>query len=66
MIVNRKRDLHVGGCLCHISYRIEETYVKVGKSWKYLYRAVDSAGQTIECMLSARRDVSAAALLYER
>jgi transposase-like protein len=26
-------------------YRLDETYVKVGKSWKYLYRAVDSAGR---------------------
>ena len=42
------------------SYRIDETYVKVGSEWKYLYRAVDSAGDTIEFMLSAKRDVSAA------
>jgi len=42
------------------SYRLDETYVKVGKGWKYLYRAVDSQGQTIEFMLSARRDVFAA------
>ncbi len=26
------------------SYRLDETYVKVGKDWKYLYRAVDSIG----------------------
>jgi len=42
------------------SYRIDETYVKVGKSWKYLYRAVDKEGNTIEFMLSAKRDVFAA------
>jgi len=42
------------------SYRIDETYIKVGKSCKYLYRAVDKEGQTIEFMLSAKRDVSAA------
>ncbi len=42
------------------SYRLDETYVKVGKEWKYLYRAIDSTGQTIEFMLSAKRDVSAA------
>ncbi len=42
------------------SYRLDETYVKVGTEWKYLYRAVDSMGDTIEFMLSAKRDVSAA------
>src|SRR5918997_3889597 len=41
------------------SYRIDATYVKVGRKWKYLYRAVDSAGGTIEFILSANRDVSA-------
>jgi transposase-like protein len=42
------------------SYRLDETYVKDGTEWKYLYRAVDSAGQTVELMLSARRDAHAA------
>ncbi len=41
------------------SYRVAETYVKVGRSRKCLYRAVDKEGQTIEFMLSAKRDVSA-------
>jgi transposase-like protein len=35
------------------SYRVDETYIKVGKSCKYLYRAVDKEGNTIEFMLSA-------------
>jgi len=48
------------------SYRIDETYVKVGKSWKYLYRAVDREGQTIEFMLSAKRDVSAAKRFFKK
>ena len=42
------------------SRRIDETSVKVGTEWKYLYRALDPAGDTIEFMLSAKRDVSAA------
>ncbi len=46
--------------LAGASYRIDETYVKVGKQWKYLYRALDKYGNTIEFMLSAKRDVSAA------
>jgi transposase-like protein len=48
------------------SYRLDETYVKVGTEWKYLYRAVDSTGQTIEFMLSARRDVSAAKRFFKK
>jgi transposase-like protein len=48
------------------SYRIDETYVKVGKGWKYLYRAVDKDGQTIEFMLSAKRDVSAAKRFFKK
>jgi hypothetical protein len=48
------------------SYRIDETYVKVGREWEYLYRAVDSAGSTIEFMLSAKRDISAAKRFFKK
>jgi len=48
------------------SFRVDETYIKVGKSCKYLYRAVDKAGQTIEFMLSAKRDVSAAKRFFKK
>jgi transposase-like protein len=48
------------------SYRIDETYIKVGKTCKYLYRAVDKQGQTIEFMLSAKRDVSAAKRFFKK
>ena len=48
------------------SFRIDETYVKVGKSWKYLYRALDKEGQTIEFMLSAKRDISAAKRFFKK
>jgi transposase-like protein len=37
------------------SYKVDETYIKVGKQCKYLYRAVDKEEQTIEFMLSAKR-----------
>jgi transposase, IS6 family len=47
-------------------YRIDETYVKVGREWKYLYRAVDSAGNTVEFMLSAKRDISAAKRFFKK
>lgn len=48
------------------SYQVDETYIKVGKSCTYLYRAVDSTGQTIEFMLSAKRDVSAAKRFFKK
>lgn len=48
------------------SYRLDETYVKVGTQWQYLYRAVDSLGCTIEFVLSARRDVSAAKRFFKK
>jgi len=48
------------------SFRIDETYVKFGKSWKYLYRAVDKEGATVEFMLSAKRDVPAAKRFFKK
>ena len=48
------------------SYRLDETYVKVGTGWKYLYGAVDSVGRTVGFMLSARRDVSAAKRFFKK
>ena len=43
------------------SWRVDETYIKVKGKWKYVYRAVDSDGNTLEFMLSAKRDKKAAA-----
>jgi transposase-like protein len=48
------------------SFRVGETYIKVGKQCKYLYRAADKEGQTIEFMLSAKRDVSAAKRFFKK
>jgi len=48
------------------SYRVDETHIKVGKTCKYLYRAVDKKGNTIEFMLSAKRDVLAAKRLFKK
>jgi IS6 family transposase len=42
------------------SYRIDETYIKVKGKDRYLYRAVDSTGQTIDFLLTAKRDAAAA------
>ena len=42
------------------SWRMDETYVKVGGEWVYLYRAVDQAGPTVDFYVSQNRDVNAA------
>ena len=43
-----------------ISWRLDETYIKVRGQWKYLYRAVDKVGDTIDFLLTAKRDTKAA------
>ena len=42
------------------------TYIKVAGQWKYLYRAVDSCGDTVDFLLTARRDKAAARRFLER
>ena len=42
------------------SWRVDETYVRIGGTWTYLYRAIDSRGDTIDFMVSPRRDLVAA------
>ncbi|MFM0394869.1 IS6 family transposase [Paraburkholderia phytofirmans] len=51
----RKRKRPVGK-----NSRVDETYVKVKGQWKYLYRAVDKAGNTVDSLLRAHRDKPAA------
>jgi putative transposase len=41
-------------------YNIDETYIKVKGQWRYLYRAVDKTGQTIDFLLTEERDEQAA------
>ena len=48
------------------SWRVDETYIEVKGEWKYLYRAVDSAGHTLDFMLSAKRDGKAAARFFRK
>ena len=47
------------------SWRMDETYIKVKGKWVYLYRAVDSHGDTLDFMLSERRDEDAATVLSQ-
>ncbi len=48
------------------SGRADETYIKVKGHWVYLYRAVDSTGQTIDFLLSECRDSAAAKRFFEQ
>jgi len=45
---------------------VDETYIKVKGKWKYLYRAVDSAGNTLDFLLSAKRDAAAAKRFFRK
>ena len=44
---------------CRGPWHVDETFVRVGGAWRYLYRAVDGTGQTIDFLLSAKRDKKA-------
>ena len=59
--VFRRRQRLVGR-----SWRMDETYILVGGQWKYLYRAVDKLGCTVDFLLTARRDHAAARRFFER
>ena len=48
------------------SYRIDETYVRVGGAWHYLYRGVDSTGDTLDFLLRATRDRNAAIAFFRK
>ena len=57
----RQHKRPVGG-----SWRMGETYLKVKGTWKYVYRAVDTEGQTVDFLLTARRDKAAALRFFEK
>jgi transposase-like protein len=48
------------------SWRVDETYIRVKGKWVYLYRAVDAAGQTIDFLLSPKRNAAAARRFFQK
>jgi IS6 family transposase len=48
------------------SWRVDETYIRVKGKWVYLYRAVDATGQTIDFLLSPKRDAAAARRFFHK
>ena len=59
--VFRRRKRPVG-----LSWRMDETYIKVAGQCKYLYRAVGRAGDTVDFLLTAKRDLAAVRRFLER
>jgi len=47
-------------------WHVDETYLKVGGTWRYLFRAIDQFGRVIDVFLSPRRDAKAARHFLER
>ena len=45
---------------------MDETYIRIKGQWKYLYRAVDTDGQSIDFLLTARRDAAAALRFFRK
>jgi putative transposase len=43
-----------------VSWRMDETYIRIKGEWRYLYRAVDKHGHTIDFLLTEQRDQEAA------
>ena len=48
------------------SWRMDATYIKVKGVWKYLDRAVDKQGKTVDFLLTAKRDASAARRFFDK
>lgn len=46
------------------SWRVDQASIPIKREWNYLYRAVDSPGYTLDCMLSAKRDGQVAARFF--
>ncbi len=47
-------------------WRVDETYLKIGGRWRYLYRAIDEHGQIVDVFLSDRRNAEAARTFFEQ
>ena len=58
---DRKHKRPVGG-----RWRMDEAYIKVKVVWKYLYRAVDKHGKTVDFLLTVKRDMAAAKRFFNK
>ena len=49
-----------------VDWHVDETYIRVGGKWRYLWRAVDANGQMVDFRLTARRDAKAAKAFLDK
>src|SRR5690349_10765275 len=63
LIERRLRSLRKPHCG---SIRIDETYIKTRGQWRYLYRAIDKRGTSVDFLLTAKRDLAAAKLFFRK
>jgi putative transposase len=61
----RRKKQHGTGGVCD-SWRMDETYIKIAGQHRYLYRAVDKHGKTVDFLLTAKRDRKAAQRFFAR
>ena len=55
-----EQEFRARKCPVGRSWRMDETYIRIKGVWKYLYRAVDKAGATVDFLLTTKRDRKAA------
>src|SRR4051812_28187815 len=60
----RQRRHGRGGAGRRCCWHVDETYLKVGGRWAYLYRAIDRDGNLVDTMLSEHRDMAAAQAFF--
>ena len=49
-----------------VDWHVDETYIRVGGRWRYLWRAIDANGQMVDFQLTARRDANAARAFLDK
>ncbi|MBG9580857.1 transposase [Bacillus thuringiensis] len=50
----------------HLVWHLDETYIKVKGEWRYLYRAIDTEGHTLDIQLRKKRNHQAAYMFMKR
>jgi transposase-like protein len=64
LLANTLRAKRTGQAGC--SWHVDETYIRVGGMWTYLYRAIDRDGHLVDSMLSEHRDMDVAKRFFTR